>query len=371
MKPVHALLFALCAAALLSAEENAFRTDGGDEKLPWFQLKPGEFPPENAAHYIAGELIALDHINRTGVLRPDRTDAQRRGDWDKPMNFALLSYGSLGYHGAPAELRDIPIGTHLHGWFFLEEKVDKKGNGKFERALRLEDDFTYAARRKHAWRVDTVEIDKGKLTVTDVATEGGQPQAAQPETKPIAFQIAPSTRVWKAREIAALKDLAPGQTVFLNLTVCTLKGPGRCTDIWIDDESRAIARERQLEVHRQYQREHGLPCWVDAVENSESILTVSLFDGFDPELLKEMPLKDHVAVAVGEDSLRTYDQINDVMRGPVLEILNAPAVPGFSGVRLKIKPGTLLEGYRPKRILRIFAGRWKVDDLPREEQLYQ
>jgi hypothetical protein len=48
-----------------SSFADSFRTDGGDEKLPWFQLKPGEFPPDGSAHSIAGELIALDHINRT------------------------------------------------------------------------------------------------------------------------------------------------------------------------------------------------------------------------------------------------------------------------------------------------------------------
>src|SRR5436190_1917282 len=86
-----------------------------------FQLKQGEFPPEGTSHSIAGELIALDHVNRTGTLRPDRTDAQRRGDWDLPLHFTMLPYGSMRYRGAPATLKDIPIGTHLHGEFYVGE----------------------------------------------------------------------------------------------------------------------------------------------------------------------------------------------------------------------------------------------------------
>src|SRR5215217_1516746 len=120
-----------------------------------FKLAPGEFPPEGTSHAIAGELIALDHVNRTGTLRPDRTDAQRRGDWDRPLAFEMLPYGSISYHGAPAELRDLPIGTHLHGQFYLEpsaapaDKKEKKPpvreatEAPFKRVLKLEDDFSY------------------------------------------------------------------------------------------------------------------------------------------------------------------------------------------------------------------------------------
>src|SRR4051794_10584596 len=73
---------------------SAFRTDArpADEKLRWFQLTPGEFPPDGSAHHIGGELIGVDHINRTGELRLDRDDAQRRGDWDRSLWFSMLSY---------------------------------------------------------------------------------------------------------------------------------------------------------------------------------------------------------------------------------------------------------------------------------------
>jgi hypothetical protein len=184
-------------------------------------------------------------------------------------------------------------------------------------------------------------------------------------------EIRPATRVWKGRGLAKLADLAAGQQVLANLTVCTLKGPGRCTDLWLDDESRALARERQLETHKLFQREHGLGCWIEAVDNQAGTVTVTLFDAADPALLKELRVKEQVAAAVAEESLRTYDQNNDVRRGPVLEVKAVPPVPGSSGVQVTFKPNPLLEGYRPKRCIRVFAGGWRVDDLPREERLYR
>src|SRR4051812_9548783 len=88
---------------------------------PLFRLKPGEFPPPGSAKAVSGELIALAHVTRTGLIRPDRDDTQRRGEWDIARPFVMLPFGSLSYHGAPAELRDIPIGTHLHGEFYADD----------------------------------------------------------------------------------------------------------------------------------------------------------------------------------------------------------------------------------------------------------
>ncbi len=328
----------------------------GAQDAPPVAPKPGEFPAEGAAREIAGELIGIDHVNRTGTLRPDRTDSQRTDDYDLSMGFALLPYAKIMFHGAHAELRDVPIGTHLHGLFFMKEPPEKNRKPVFDRVLRLEDDFSRFTRLKRTWRVEGV--DKGTLRL------GG-------DAKPTLLQVGPWTRVWKGRGFGSLADLVPGLDILANLTVCTLKGPGRCTDLWLDDESRALARERQLEVHRLFQREHGLGCWIESVDNAAGTVTVAIFDGADPSLLKDFRVKDHVAAAVAEESLRTYDQNNDVRRGPILEVKAVPALPGHSGTQITFKPNPLLEGYRPRRYLRLFAGGWRVDDLPREERLYR
>src|SRR5215218_8468203 len=154
----------LCCAPLL-ASDPPFRTDAApaDTKLRWFQLKPAEFPPANSAHHIGGELIELDHLNRTASIRRDRDDTQRPDTRDHAIPFTMLPYGSISYHGAPAELRDLPIGTHLHGQFYIEAKAAKDKSddrAKFDRCLKLEDDFSYCTRLKRAWRVDAVALDK-------------------------------------------------------------------------------------------------------------------------------------------------------------------------------------------------------------------
>ena len=355
-----------------------------------FQLKPGEFPPDGSAHYIGGELIALDHVNRTGVLRPDRTDAQKRGDWDLPLPFTLLPFGSLSYHGASAELRDIPIGTHLHGWFYqtpAEPKEPKDAKGKraaaktqvpryerlsieaaFNLASRLEDDFSHLARLQRAWRVDAVDLEKNILTATGIT-------AGKADVKVTLFQLVPGTRVWKGRGFGSIADLAVGQSVFINLTYATLKGPGRCKDIWLDAESRALATAQQQEVHKQNLRERGFAGWIDAVDNQQAIVTVTLFSAFDPKL-KELfrvtqTTNDVITAATAEDNLRTWDQINDRKRGTLLETKEVPAVPGSSGLQVKFKSELLIEGFRPKRVIRLWPGGWRVDDLPREERIYQ
>jgi hypothetical protein len=105
--------------------------------------------------------------------------------------------------------------------------------------------------------------------------------------------------------------------------------------------------------------------------NQQGVITMALFAGFDPKLLEDFAVNEAVSSAVSEDSLRTYDQGSDRMKGDVLELQNVPPGPGSSGIRVKFKPVTLLEGNRPKRILRLFSGKWKVDDIPKEERLYQ
>ena len=304
----------------------------------------------------------MDHVNRKGVLRVDRSDAQRTDEYDAPLPFDLLPYGSVAYHGAPAELRDVPIGTHLHGQFYVE---DKAGKQVFSKVLRLEDDFSYFAGKQRLWRVDAVALDKGNLTLTGIGPSEGQADA-----KPTTFRIGPATRIWKERGIGALADVAAGQQVLINLTFCTLKGPGRVTDVWLDPESRAAATAQQMEIHRHFSREHGLAARVDEVDNQQRIVTVTLFAGFDPGLRTDFHVNDHIAAAVAEESLRTHDQNNDTNRGPIVEIEQVPVGPGNSGMRIRFKPSELLEGDRPKRILRIFSGGWPIDDLPREERAY-
>jgi len=359
---------------LAADEPAAFRTDGGDESLPWFELVDGQFPPPGSAHAISGELIGMDHLERTFLLRVNRNDKQRRSHFDLPIAATMLPYGSLHYHGAAASIRDIPIGTHLHGLFYVKAADDESQppaifhnrvstEADFNRCFRLEDDFTYYSKRKQLWEIKRVDLKEMKLVAV---LTGDDTADAEPQT----LDLLDSTTVWKGSGFGEFDDLEAGQTVLFNLTWATLYGPGRITDLWIDEESRQLARERQFRKHLDHIRQRGLPGWVDEVDNQNRIVTITLFDNVAGQLIEELHENDVAGVAVARESLMTYDPVNDRKRGKVLEVRQVDDAPGRSGVQIEVQPDLLLEGYRPGRIVRVYPSAWKVIALPREEAFF-
>lgn len=361
-------------AIVARADEPAkFRTDADlNSKTPWFMPIDGEFPPENSAHAFSGELIQVSPAQRRFVLRADRTDRQNRGKFDLPVASAMLPYGAIYYHGAPASLADIPLGTHLHGRFYPkaaeddEQPIDYNGRISdevdFKRCLLLEDDFSHYARLNQVWRVDEVNLAERKLSAT--LEQDGNPVGDRKT-----FDLLPSTRVWKGRGFESAEYLERGQRVQLNITWATLYGPGRVLDVWLDEAARNFATAHQLEKHRLYIRQRGLAGWIDAVDDQKRIITVTFFGGTDPALFKELVKGEEVGVCVATPTLMTYDPVNDRRRGPVLLTAKAPAAVGSSGVQVQIQPELMLEGFRPKRIVRVFPGNWPVIALPIEENL--
>ena len=393
--PSFTSLAVLCVSAvwLTAADAPKFRTDdGADKTLPWFQLVDGKFPPTNSAHAISGELISVDHLERRFHLRVDRDDSQQAGFMDLPLDSIMLPYGSIYYHGAPAALQDIPLGTHLHGLYYLKAADDKSSplasayrrvtsKAAFKRCFRLEDDFSHDARQKQMWKIDAVNLAEKKLTAT-------LHRAGVAVGKPKLFDLLASTRVQMKNGGGTLKSLAAGQTVQINITWATLYGPGRILEIWLDEPSRQLATAQQLERHRDQVRDHGLPGWVSAVDDEAQIVTVTFFDGVDPKLFAELtginedphgwpfsrreddPKAPKGGIAVARESLMTYDPVNDRKGGNILAIGKTPIEPGNSGVQIKVKCCMLLEGHRPGRIVRFYPATWKVVALPHEEQFH-
>ena len=397
----------LAIPVLHAADKPTFRTDAdgpvlADKKKPkkksegetpqWFQLVDGEFPPEGSAHAVTGELIFADHLERRFQIRVDRNDSQDRGVWDRPLDAAMLPYGSIWYHGAPAALQDIPLGTHLRGQFYIRDSQDqtplpattnnrKSPEWEFRRCFRLEDEFTFHQRQKQLWRIESV--DAATMKMNAVLIENGKPVR---ESKALSFDLLPSSRIWKGRSLADFKTLQAGQTVLFNLTWVTLYGPGRVTDVWLDEESRTLATEHQLTAHRVHIRERGVAGFVTAVEDEPQFVTITFFGGVDPKLFDELTIKDPNAkppadgspppveprgrLAVARSSLLTYDPVNDTKTGSVLEVKKIPVQPGSSGVQLKLKMDMMLEGYRPKCVVRFYAPTWKVIALPMEERFH-
>ncbi|MCM8527329.1 MAG: hypothetical protein NE327_12485 [Lentisphaeraceae bacterium] len=356
------------------AEDKAvYRTDTSNEKAPWYKLKKGEFPPEDAAHYLAGELIDVDHVNGVAQIRLDRTDAQRTDDYDAPMEFTLMPYATVKYNGSYAALKDIPLGTHLHGKFFRTGKPNtvgwvhggaidfyKHGDASFDQCVLLEDDFTYYQKQKKSWKV--LKLDLSKKTV-DVQLNGEE------NSKPKTFRITDAVRVWKGKSIAELKDLEGQNEILFNFTEATLTGPGRILEVWLDKESREIAAKHQKAKHIVYRHKRGLAAQITAVDNQKKTVTVAILAGYDEELLSPFYSKGHVSAAVANENLRTHHQHIDGAHGNIIDFKKLPSTTYDTGIRFTFTPNVFLEGFRPKEMLMVF--KWGIYELPREERLYK
>ncbi len=367
----------LIAGYLLALVALPLHAESPTQQVP----KPGEFPPEGAGKLLGGELVFVDHVNRRGALRLEG-DGSEGSYHDAPSHhFAMLPYGMIWLHGAPAELRDLPIGTHLNGRFLLPPDSDtsvppppkgrERHTQKETHALLLEDDFTFHQRQGNAWKIQAVDVAKGRLTAALT------PKAGAP-AKDTVFTLDRSTRVWKGRAAGELEDLTAGQMVQCNFTWAPdwQNGQMHVTDVWLDEESRAVATERQRQIHIRHQLHRWLPGWVDHVEHQpdgKGIVTVTLFGGMDPSLYEKargQAKSGGAALAPGEWTLRTWWQNHDSKYGPIVglkEDANPP--PGSSGMQFRVKINELLEGYRPGRIIRFRPNGFPNVKLPPEERI--
>jgi hypothetical protein len=371
------LAFGVSAAAAEGPQPTA--TDAVRDFVP----TADEFPPFGAGIPLAGELVQIDPVNRRGALRPDglhETFAKHFAlHW-----FALLPYGEVWYHGARAELRDVPLGTHLHGRFLLppageEETIPElpedlrqfaRPELRYDHALVLEDDFTFYSRRKRAWRVVSVDLDKEKIELEPV----GEP-ATDGIMTPYRFDFDRVTRVWRGRSLIDAEAVEPGMVVQVNLGWSQGWGQREWSviDIWLDDETRQAATAAQRLRHLRHQRQRWVPARIDAVEPEDyGGGTVSLtFFNVDPQLLEELhDSRDKgFGVAVSEKTLRTWYHRGDKKIGDVLRWEASPEPPtGSSGVRVTLRFAELLDGYRPGRIVRVKADPWKFVTMPPEER---
>ncbi len=371
-----AIVALLLTCLVLPAGLHLWAQDAKDQAL-----QPGKFPSPGASQYLAGELVIIDPINRRGGLR-------LYGDNSGPLHyFAMLPYGEIWFQGAPAELRDIPIGTHVHGEFHLPPAGEEatipplpKDQSQFQlkhnHAVSLADDFSYYQRRGQNWKVVSMDVKKGKINVTPTG------QVAKDMVKggintPYTFDINDFTKVWKGRTLVDLTDIAPEQEVRFNLGW----SPGwrdqefTVSEIWLDDASRKFATELQTRRHVKYQKQHWVPGWIDRVEDNDfggGTVTLTLFGGMDPSLYAELKATQEkgFGVAVAEKTLRTWFHRSDKKIGQVLEWQESPnPPPGSSGIQLRMQFTELLEGYRPGRCVRVKCHDWIFVTMPQEERM--
>ena len=391
---LHLVLFILVSNA--RSDEDPFRPE------------TGKFPPLEKAHSYRGELVFVDHANRRGSIR-----IQGEGKYfrNKPHPFAMLPYGSIRYHNAPAQLRDIPIGTVLHARGFLppDPKLSAvpvlpinnrnktagysgKGTAPAENHLiLLEDEPSSCKREGKVWKLKEVNIKDGagKIVARRESMTGG----AKAEEETLTFDAA--TRIWRGREKLLVADLVhegtwpesgkkslDDQAVLFGIT--WRPSPDgvftrfHVSDVWLDDLAMQRAALNQTETHKAFIRSRWMPGWVDAVEYGKfgaATVTATLFGGMEDSLYADFRKSVSAMMNPVENTLKhthgAYGPRHMASRGSILELTRFEGeVPmGSSGIQVTFKTDLILEGIRPGRVIRICPGSWPQVQIPREEYL--
>ena len=188
----------------------------------------------------------------------------------------MLPYGIVRYHGAPADLRDIPLGTVMHVRAFLppdqalssvpivqKPTVDQPAENH---VVLLEDEPSHCLREGLRWKLKEVDLEKGqaKITATLEPKAGGDDKA--PEHT---MTLDEGTRIWRGRECLGVADLiaegawpADGkkalgnQPVLLGLTWLPagtwenrVENQFHLTDLWLDDTAMQRSASQQTGMH--------------------------------------------------------------------------------------------------------------------------
>tara|TARA_B110000495_G_scaffold202724_1_gene223669 strand:- start:278 stop:1546 length:1269 start_codon:yes stop_codon:yes gene_type:complete len=375
-----------------------------------FRPDAGKFPPLEKAHSYRGELVFVDHANRRGSIRVEGAGMYFR---NSPHPFAMLPYGIVRYHGAPADLRDIPLGTVLHVKAFLppdpntsvvpvlpvnnktRDADHNRGRGIFpaeNHVLLLEDEPSYCLRNGLVWKLKELEIqkNKGKL-VASRQPSAGKSNASEDET--MTFDAA--TRIWRGRELLSVEDLiADGvwpvdgkksldsQIALIGITWKPTPNDiftrFHISDIWLDDISIQRASKSQTEMHKEFIRTRWLPAWIDTVaygKFGQATVTATLFGGMDSSLYADFKKGSSAMMNSVADTLKhnhgAYGPSHMACRGPILDVIKTPGeVPlGSSGIQIKFETDLITEGVRPGRVVRVWPGNWPTVNVPREEYI--
>jgi len=211
-----------------------YRTDYGSEQLPWYRVEAGKAPPEFSDHLLQGELVSVDAEKRTGRFRIDRTG--------ETNDFALLSTGTVRYLNADATLADLPTGTRCRFHLYQDEK------GAFTQANLVEDEFSYLASNNLVYYVEALSLDEGKINVARRMPQMKNYNGDMEQPPDIGRQVllvSPGTLAWKGADQVKLSDLTVGDLLVVNVSEEIAGQPSRCTEIWVGEEARKLATERQ------------------------------------------------------------------------------------------------------------------------------
>ena len=375
-----------------------------------FRPEAGKFPPLDKAHSYRGELVFVDHANRRGSIRVQGSGMFFRGD---PHPIAMLPYGIVRYRGAPADLRDIPLGTVLQVRAFLppDPKISavpvlpvnnrtkdanhNRGAGIFHaenHVLLLEDEPSHCLREGKVWKLKHADIKNNQgMIVASRRPKGGGDGKANEET--MTFDAA--TRFWRGRECLGIEDMiaegiwpASGkkslddQSVMLGITwKPTPDGVFtrfHVSDIWMDGTAMQRAARNQTETHKAFIRSRWMPAWVDDVEYGKfgsATVTATLFGGMDDSLYADFKKGVPALMNSVENTLKhthgAYGPAHMACKGPIIDVTKTDVeVPlGSSGIQIRFETDLIIEGIRPGRVVRVRPNSWPKVNVPREEYL--
>jgi hypothetical protein len=374
-----------------------------------FRPEAGRFPPLEKAHSYRGELVFVDHANRRGSLRVQGAGTYFR---NPPHPFAMLPYGLVRYHAAPADLRDIPLGTVLHVRAFLPPDpkisavpvlpVDSKekiagysGTGiapAENHVLLLEDEPSHCQREGLVWKLKELDLQNNAgMIIASREPKAGRDANASEEK--LTFDAA--TCIWRGRERLGIADLIAegtwpatgkksldGQAALLGITwKPTPDGVFtrfHISDIWLDETATQRAAQMQTEVHKAFIRSRWMPAWIDAVEYGKfgrATVTATLFGGMDASLYADLQKDGQMLINGAENTLKhaggAYGPAHMASKGPILDVTkasgNAPL--GSSGIQIRFETDLVIEGIRPARVVRVRPAEWPQVQVPREEYL--
>ena len=378
-----------------------------------FRPVAGKFPALDKAHTYRGELVFVDHVNRRGSIRVQGSGMFYRND---PHPFVMLPYGIVRYHGATADLRDIPLGTVMHVRAFLPPDpsisavpilpVDNKdndanhnrGTGIFpaeNHVLLLEDEPSHCLREGKIWKLKEVTLKnkEGMIIASCEAKTGGSGGEGKVTEEKLTFDAA--TRCWRGRECLSISDLIADSTwpadgkKSLNdqnvlLGICWKPTPDgiftrfHISDIWLDDVAMQRAAHSQNETHKAFIRSRWMPAWIDAVEYGKfgrATVTVTLFGGMDAELYADFKKGSDAMINAVENTLKhthgAYGPAHMASRGSIKDFIKIDGdIPlGSSGIQIRFETDLIIEGIRPGRVVRVRSNNWPVVHVPREEYL--
>lgn len=384
-----------------------------------FRPAAGTFPPVENAHSYRGELVFVDHANRRGSLRVEGAGTYFR---NAPHPFAMLPYGIVRYHGAPADLRDIPLGTVMHVRAFLppDPKIsavpvlpvdNRKKTAGYSGAgiapaenhvLLLEDEPSHCLSHGLMWKLQEVDVknDAGLLVAirepkADHGDEIGGEETSGDKTSSEELTFDAATRIWRGRECLGIADLIAdgiwptsgkksldGQAVLLGITwKPTPSGVFtrfHISDIWLDETATQRAAHNQSETHKAFIRSRWMPGWIDAVEYGKfgrATVTATLFGGMDASLYADFKEGTGLAMNASENTLKhsggNYGPAHMASKGSILSVTKTEeqAPLGSSGIQIRFETDLIIEGIRRGRVVRIRPNGWPQVNLPREEYL--